>query len=144
MKIVLDQQPRINCLVFRECLRALFLNPDYFSSRHDSWLKSQQTKKQYNIRATLFKEIVYLKQRQVDIMSLVLKRLNLCPVMPASWGVNPLVTSHTVEHLSSICLHNRSHDKPIVYFISHCMNKIYIVWNPWKKKKKNVFLQYWK
>ena len=43
-------------------------------------------------RATHFTEIVYLKQRQVDIMSLVLKKLNLCPDMLASRGVNPLAT----------------------------------------------------
>ena len=33
------------------------------------------------------------------MLSLVVKKLNL---MPASWGVNPLSTSHTFEHLSSI------------------------------------------
>ena len=78
-----------------------------------------------------FTEIVYLKQGQVDMLSLVFKKLNLCPVMPASRGVNPLATSHTVEHLSSICLSSWSHDQPILYLISHCLNKIYIAWNPW-------------
>ena len=91
---------------------------------------NKQTK-QYNTGAKHFTEIVYLKQRQEDMLSLVFKKLNLCPVMPASRGVNPLVTSHTVEHLSSTCLHNWSHDndKPILYLISHCLNKTYIVWN---------------
>ena len=97
-------KPRINCLAFRECLIVLFLNPESWSSSHDSWFKCQQTKKQYNTRATQFTEIVYLKQWQEDMMSVVFKKLNLCPVMPASRGVNPLATSHTVEHLSSICL----------------------------------------
>ena len=32
------------------------------------------------------------------MLSLVFKNLNLCPVMPASRGVNPLATSHTAEH----------------------------------------------
>ena len=56
------------------------------------------------------------------MLSLVLKKLNLCPVMPASRGVNPLATSHTVEHLSGICLNSWSHDKPILYLIYHCLN----------------------
>ena len=77
---------------------------------------------------TQFSEIVYLKQKQVDMLSLV---FNLCPVMPASRGVNPLATSHTVEHLSSICLRSWSHDQPILYLIYHCLNKIDIAWNPW-------------
>ena len=91
---------------------------------------------QYNTRETHFTDIVYLKQRQADILSLVFKNLNLCSVMPASWGVNPLATSHTVERLSSTCLHNRSYEKPILYFISHCLNKIDMVWNPGKQSKK--------
>ena len=73
------------------------------------------------IRATHFTEIVYLKQRQE--FGLVAKNLNLCPVMPASRRVNPPATSHTAEHLASICLHSWSHDKPIFYFISHFLNK---------------------
>ena len=44
-------------------------------------------------------EKVYLKQKQVDILSLVFKKLNLCQVMAASLGVNPPATSHTVEQL---------------------------------------------
>ena len=98
--------------------------------------------KQYNIRVTHVTAIVYLKQRQVDMLSLVFKKLNLCPVMPASRGVNPLATSHTVEHLSSICLHNRNYDKLILYFLSHCLNKIDIVWNP--DNNQNFILQYCK
>ena len=43
----------------------------------------------------IFTDIVFLKQRQVDMLILVFKKLNLCPVMPASRGVNPLATSHT-------------------------------------------------
>ena len=43
--------------------------------------------------------------------------------MPASQGVNPLVTSHTVEHLSSIYLHSWSHDKTIMFLIYHCLKK---------------------
>ena len=89
-------KPRVNCLVFREFLIALFLNPESQSSSHDSSLKCQPTKKHYNTRATHFTEIVYLKQRQEDMLSLVFKKLNLCPVMPASRGVNPCATSHTV------------------------------------------------
>ena len=61
------------------------------------------------------------------MLSLVFKKLNLCPVMPASWGVNPLATLHTVEHLSSICLHSWSHDKPILYLISDCLKNFYEV-----------------
>ena len=64
------------------------------------------------------------------MLSLVFKKLNLCSNMPASRGVNPLATSHTVEHLSSICLHRWSHDKPILYLIYHCLNKIDIAWAP--------------
>ena len=51
-------------------------------------------------------------------MSLVFEKLNLSPVKPTFWGVNPFATSHTVEHLSSI------YDKPIFYLIYHCLNKI--------------------
>ena len=35
-----------------ECLIALFLNPESWSSSHYSWFKCQQTKTQYNTRAT--------------------------------------------------------------------------------------------
>ena len=62
----------------------------------------------------------HILQRQEDILSLVFKKLNLCPVMPASRGVNQLATSHTVEHLSSLCLQSWSHDKPILYLIYLC------------------------
>ena len=55
--------------------------------------------------------------------------------MPASWGINPLAISHTVEHLSSICLHSWNHDKPILYLIYHCLNKIDIAWNLLKQSK---------
>ena len=48
---------------------------------------------------THFTEIVYLKQRQEDMLSLVFKKLTLCPVMPASRGVNPLATSHTADYI---------------------------------------------
>ena len=58
--------------------------------------------------------------------------------MPASRGVNPLATSHTVEHLSSTCLHNWSHDKPIFYFISLSFKKKF--GTPQNINKKNVFL----
>ena len=58
------------------------------------------------LRRHIFTEIVYLKQRQEYVLSLVFKKLNLCPVMPASRAVNPLATSHTVENFSSICLHS--------------------------------------
>ena len=54
-----------------------------------------------------------LKQRQEGMLRLVLKKLNLCSAMPASRGVNPLATSHTVEHLSSICLHSWSQNNLI-------------------------------
>ena len=54
--------------------------------------------KPHNNRAINFTKIVYLKQIQEVMLSLVFKKLNLCPVMPASHGVNPLATSHTVEH----------------------------------------------
>ena len=47
---------------------------------------NKQTK-QYNTRATHFTEIVYLNKSQVNMLSLVFKKPNLCPVMPASWGV---------------------------------------------------------
>ena len=40
-------------------------------------------------------------------------------------------TSHTVDYLSSIFLHSWSHDQPIFYLISHCLNKMDILWNPW-------------
>ena len=67
----------------------------------------------------------------VDMLSSVFKKLNLCPVVPASRGVNPLATSHTFQHLLCTCLHNRSHGKPILYFTSHCFNKIDVVLSPW-------------
>ena len=86
-------------------------------------LNVNKQRKQYNTRVTHFTKIVHLKQRQEDMLSLVFKKLNLCPVMPASRGVNPLATSHTAEHLPSICLHSWSHDKPSLYLISHCLNK---------------------
>ena len=78
----------------------------------------------------IFTEIVYLKQRQVDMLSLVFKKLNCCQVTPISWGVSPLATSHTVEHLSSIRSHGWSHVKQILYLIANCLNKIDIAWNP--------------
>ena len=81
----------------------------------------------------------YSKQRHVDMLSLVSKKLNLCPIMLASRGVNPLATSHTVEHLLCIWLSSCSHDKPILNLISFYLNKIYIFWNPWWPSK-NVFL----
>ena len=127
--------------LFQGALKALFLNPESWSSSHDSWFKCQQTKKQYNTRATHFTGIVYLKQRQEDILSLVFKKLNPCPLMQASCGVNSLATSHTVEHLSSICLHSWSHDKPILYLIYHCLTKIDIAWNLWYQKKRFFILQ---
>ena len=68
--------------------------------------------------------------------SLVFKKLNLCLVMPASWGVNQLATSHTVEHLSSIFLHSWTHEKPFFYLISHCINEVDIALNPSKQLKK--------
>ena len=55
--------------------------------------------------------------------------------MPAYWGVNPLATSHTVEHLSGMCMHSRSHDNPILYLIYHCLNKKMLE----TSKKKTVF-----
>ena len=55
------------------------------------------------------------------MLSLVFKKLNLCTFMPASQGVNPLATSHTVEHLSGLCLHSWSLTK---------QTKIEIAWNP--------------
>ena len=55
--------------------------------------------------------------------------------MPASSSVNPLTTSHKVEHLSSTFLHNRSHDKTILYFISHCLNKNTLFGTPVNKQK---------
>ena len=75
-------------------------------------------------RTSQFTEIVYLKQRKEDMLNSVFQKLNICPFMPASRGVNPLTTSHTVEHSSSICLHSWSHDKVNLYLINHCLNKI--------------------
>ena len=86
-------------------------------------LNVNKQRRQYNATATHFAEIVYLKQTQEDMLSLVFKKLNVCLVMPASRGVNPLATSHTAEHLKSICLHTWSHYKPILYLISYCLNK---------------------
>ena len=130
--IIYSQEPIALCLENVWWTYSWILIFDTQDMIPDSWfLIPEQTLKQYNIRATHFTSIVYLKQRQVDMLSLVFKKLNLCPAMPASWGVNPLANSHTVEQLSSICLHNRSHDKLILYFISHCLNKKDIVWNPW-------------
>ena len=43
--------------------------------------------------------------------------------MPASRGVDPLATSHTIEHLSNTFGHNWSHAKSTLYIISHCLNK---------------------
>ena len=122
---------RINGLVFRECLIALFMNPEFWSSSHDSWFKCQQTKKRYNTRATHFTESAYLKQRQECMFSLIFKKLIFCSVMPASRDVNPVATSHTVEHLSSMFLHSWSYDKPILYLIYYCLNKNTHCLNPW-------------
>ena len=78
----------------------------------------------------IFLDPLYLKQRQEDIMTLVFKQLNLCPVIPASRGVNPLATSHTAEHLSSICLQKWSHDNQSSawFFIAlmkrHCLEPL--------------------
>ena len=55
--------------------------------------------------------------------------------MPASWGVNPLATSHTADNLSSICLHSVSHDQPIFYLISHCLNKKAVLGTPGNHQK---------
>ena len=120
----------VECQSFYAFLLILYSQGSVASS-HDSWFKCQQTKKQYNIRITHFTEIVYLKQRKEDMLSLVFKKLNISPFMPASRGVNPLTTSHTVEHLWSICLHSWSHDKPNLYFIYYCFNKIEIAWYLW-------------
>ena len=76
-------------------------------------LNVNNQRKQYNTRATLFTKIVYLKQRQEHMLSLVFKKLNLSPVMPASRGINQLAISHTSEHLSIICLNSWSHEKTI-------------------------------
>ena len=73
------------------------------------------------------------------MLSLVFKKLNLYPIMPASRGVNPLATSHNVENLSSISLYSWSHDTPILYLIYHCLNKIDIAWNLLKNIKKKFF-----
>ena len=86
-------------------------------------LKINKQRNSTHHKATHFTVIVYLKQRQEDMLSLIFKKLNLCPVIPASRGVNPLATSHTVEQLSSICPHSRSHDKLIVFLIYHCLDK---------------------
>ena len=109
----------------------IFIKKNFLVTHIFKYLAVQNNKKQYNTRTIHFSEIVYLKQRQVDMLSSVLKKLNLCPVILASRGVNPLATSHTVEHLSSLCLSSWSHDKPILYLIYHCLNKIGIPWNPW-------------
>ena len=134
-------QARISCLVFREWIIAIFLNPDSWSSSHNSWFKYQQTKKEYNTKATHITAIVFFKQRQEDMLCLVCKKLYLCPVMPASRGVNPLATSHTVEHLSRISLHIWRHDKPILNLIYHFLNKIDIAWNLWQQSKNFLILQ---
>ena len=55
--------------------------------------------------------------------------------MPASRGVNPLATSHAVEHLSGLCLNSWSHDKPILYLINECLNKIDIACIPDNNQK---------
>ena len=75
-------------------------------------------------------DCLFKAKKKVDMLSLVFKKLNLCPVMPASQDVNPLATSHTVEHLLSMFAHNWSHDKPSLHLISHCLNKIDNVWKP--------------
>ena len=72
------------------------------------------------------------------MLSSVFKKLNLCPFMPASRGVNPLATSRTVEHLSSICLHSWSHDKLNLYLNYHCLNRHCL--EPLITINKNVFL----
>ena len=61
--------------------------------------------------------------------SLVFKKLNLCPVMPDSWGVKPPATSYTDDHLYSIYPHSWSDDKPIMFLIYHCLNEMDIAWN---------------
>ena len=39
-----------------------------------------------------------IKSKDRKNAELSFEKLNLCPVMPASRRVNPLATSHTVEH----------------------------------------------
>ena len=70
------------------------------------------------------------------MLSLVFKKLNICSFMPASRGVNPLATSHTVEHLSGTCLHSCSHDKLILYLICHWLNEIKTLLEPLLTIKK--------
>ena len=93
-----------------------------------------------NTRATHFSEMVYLKQRQVYMLRLVFKKLNLCPGLPASRGGNPLATALTAEHLSGICLHSWSQEKSILFLVSHCLNKIDIAWTPWRQSFFFFFL----
>ena len=69
--------PRINCIVFREYLIALFLSSESWSSGHDSWFKCQP----------------------------------ICDF------------THSWTFIKYLCLHIRSHDKPIFYLISNCLNK---------------------
>ena len=67
---------------------ALFLNSESGSWSHDSWFECQQTKKQYNTRTMHFTEIVYLKQRQKDMLNLVFRKENLCPFFSRPLGVS--------------------------------------------------------
>ena len=85
--------------------------------------------KTVHYKGNIFYRDCMFKAKTGRMLSLVFEKLNLCLVMLASQGVNPLATSHTVEHLSSIYLHSWSHDKPIFYLIYHYLNKIDIAWN---------------
>ena len=139
----------MECLSFHAFLLILWSLDNFDSPISESWvlilkpwllIYVNKQRKQNNTRATHFTEIVYLKQRQEDMLSLVFKKLNLCPVMPAFRGVNPLTTSHTAEHLSSIWLYSWSQDNPILYLITHCSNKKALLGNP-DNHKKNLILQ---
>ena len=72
--------------------------------------------------------MVYLKKSQEDMMSLVFKKLNLCPVMPASWGVNPLATSHATSHFNIYQVYVYIVGV-ILYLIYNCFYKIDIALN---------------
>ena len=74
-------------------------------------------------------------------MSIVIEKLNLCPVILASRTVNPLWTSHTVEHLSSICLQVVANIRIFKYICEYSLQIIFIFVFTVKKILNNIHIR---
>ena len=72
----------------------------------------------YNTKATYVLEIVYLKQKQVDMVSLVFKKLKLCPIMPASSGCYPTSDfTHSWTFINYMYMEVGHHHQPLFLYI---------------------------